>query len=189
MFSSWRASNDIKQFVHKEGQEKSTRGAEIQSKFTSLSREWESRYFSFVREDLTESHHPEKTCLWSQRWRQIRPVTRSRFPVWACAPQGCAGGKGKEPACTGSQPAMWDPVPPTHRTWTSRSHDWCPLGFQTCSEDNGTVQSWSQPHMCRGRLCSKSLMESEKTKQPDLKAVSINWWFMSWRWPMVDLWG
>lgn len=89
------------------------------------------------------------------------PITRSRSPVWACAPRGCVVDRGTEPVCTKSQPAKWGPDRPTRKTWTSRTRDWCPLVFQTCSEDNGTVQSWSRPHMCRGRLYSRSLIGSE----------------------------
>lgn len=96
-----------------------------------------------------------------------RPVTRSRSPAWACAPRGCVEGRGKGPACTGTQPAAWGPVRPTRRTWTSRTRGWCPLVSRTCSGGSGTVQSWSRPHMCRGRLCSMSLAErwKEKTSQ------------------------
>lgn len=89
---------------------------------------------------------------WDRCLLDVRPpVTHSHSPAWACAPQVCVEGRGKEQAYTGSQPATSGPVHPKHKTWTSHNRDWCPLVFQTCSEDSETVQSWSQPHMCRGR--------------------------------------
>lgn len=124
---------------------------------------------------------PGWSCLWNRARHCFtdetgvclvcpRPVTHSRSPVWACAPHWPVGGRGRERVCTGSQPATWGPVHPTHKTWTSRNHDWCPLVCQTCSADSGTVQSWFRPHTCKGRLCSTSLPESEDetSQQPDL---------------------
>lgn len=108
-------------------------------------------------------------CLLDER----RPVTRSRSPAWACAPQGCVEGRGKERVYTGNQPATWGPVHPKHKTWTSRNHGWCPPVSQTCSGGSGTVRSWSQPHMCKGRWCSTSLPERKK-RESDMTATHFH---------------
>lgn len=94
-------------------------------------------------------------CLLDER----RPVTRSRSPAWAYAPRGCGEDRGMERGYTGNQQATWGPVRPMHKTWTSHNHGWCHLVSQTCSEGSVTIRSWSRPHMCKGRWCSKFLPE------------------------------
>lgn len=88
-------------------------------------------------------------------------VTQPHFLVWVFVrmPGRCWV---MGPMCRGTQPAGWGPGPPRHRTWTSHSHDWCPLAAHRRSEDNGITQNWSLLRMCRVRWYSKYLQEKSK---------------------------
>lgn len=109
----------------------------------------------------------------------VTPVTRSHSPAWVCAPRGCAGGTGTGRGCTGSQPAMWGPVHPKRRTWTSRNRGWCPLVSRTCSEGSGRVRNWCQPRMCTGRLCSMFLPKQSKSDFSSSKRFHLIWRIIS----------
>lgn len=66
------------------------------------------------------------------------------------------------PVCRGTPPAGWGPGLPRHRTWTSHSHDWCPLAAHRRSGDSGITQNWSRLRMCRVRWYNTYLWEKSK---------------------------
>lgn len=181
LFSSRRASNNTEQFIHKEGRKKAPeelKSSSVKCHLFFIFMWARASVLCFLCAKLCEgslcSESLGETVSgtglvtvsgWDRCLLDVwRPVTRSRSPAWACAPRGCVEGRGKERVYTGNQPAMWGPIHPMRKTWTSRTHDWCPLVSQTCSGGSGTVQSWSRPHMCKGRLCSKSLQRRKREK-------------------------
>lgn len=128
--SFWISSNDTL-FILKNAQ--STKGTKIKSNNPPCSCEWElSCAFSACESRRFHVQDPGIKCLQNRahhcfRMRQgvwlMCPITHSRSPALVCALWVSGEGIGKEPMCTGSRPAMSGPVRPTHKTWTSHTHD------------------------------------------------------------------